>query len=66
MKRTLMLILTLFILPAMVFPAAVSDKTERIVLAIGETTYRSAPRMSGEDQLGIWKTGSAWNSGMFT
>ena len=46
MKRTLMLILTLFILPALVFPAAVSDKTERIVLAIGETTYRSAPRMN--------------------
>ena len=47
--------LTLIMPPALVFPAAVSDETERIVLTIGETTYRSAPRMSGEDQLGIWK-----------
>ena len=47
--------LALCVLPVMLFPAAVSAEAERIVLTIGETTYRSAPRMSGEDQLGIWK-----------
>ena len=55
MKRALSLVLPLFILLGLILPAAVSGEEERIVLTIGETTYRSAPRMSGEDQLGIWK-----------
>ena len=33
----------------------VASAEGREVLTIGETTYRDAPRMSGEDQLGVWK-----------
>ena len=55
MKRLLSLVLTLLILAGLFFPASVSAEEERIVLTIGETIYRDNPRMSGENQLGIWK-----------
>ena len=54
MKRILSIALLLSILLMLFLPyAAVAE--ERIVLTIGETTYRDTPRMSGKDQLGIWK-----------
>ena len=54
MKKALSLGLSLVLLLILVLPgfAAAGD---RPVLTIGETSYRAAPRMSGADQLGLWK-----------
>ena len=46
--------LSLAVLLVLLLPGAAGQE-DRIVLTIGETTYRSSTRMSGEDQLRIWK-----------
>ena len=54
MRRILSLVLTLILLFAL--PASGNSQgEERIVLTIGDTTDRSDSRVSGADQLGIWK-----------
>ena len=54
MKKALSLGLSLVLLLILALPGFAAAE-DRPVLTIGETTYRAAPRMSGEDQLGIWK-----------
>ena len=54
MRRTLPLLLAVSLLLVLFMPYTATAE-ERIVLTIGETTNRSNPRMTGDDQLGIWK-----------
>lgn len=55
MARVCALVLSLVLLPALLLPGAARAEEARIVLTIGDTTYRAVPRMSGDDQLAIWK-----------
>ena len=55
MKRILAILLSASVLLALLLPWTGSAEGEREILTIGETTKRSSTRMSGENQLGIWK-----------
>ena len=54
-KRICAFVLFFALLPAAFLPGTAFTEEERVVLTIGDVTYREAPRMSGDDQLGIWK-----------
>ena len=54
-KRIFAVVLSLILLPALFLPSAAFTEENLVVLTIGDTTYRAAPRMSGDDQLAIWK-----------
>ena len=54
-RRACAFILSVSLMLTVFLPYAAFTEEERIVLTIGGTTYRENPRMSGEDQLGIWK-----------
>lgn len=55
MKRICALVLSLALLSALFLPAAALSDEARVVLTIGEKSDRSSLRMSGDDQLDIWK-----------
>ena len=54
MKRTLSLVLSWIILLMLLLPCAASAES-RAVLTIGDITDRSGARISGENQLGVWR-----------
>ena len=55
MKRICAFILSANLLLTLLLPCNAFTEENRVVLTIGETTYRATPRMSGDDQLAIWK-----------
>ena len=55
MGRACALVLSLVLLLSLLVPGTALPEENRVVLTIGDTTYRATPRMSGDDQLAIWK-----------
>ena len=54
LNRIISFALAFLILLVLIIPCA-SFAEERVILTIGDITYRANPRMSGDDQLDIWK-----------
>ena len=55
MGRACALVVLLALLFMLFLPGTALTEKDRVVLTIGDTTYRATPRMSGDDQLAIWK-----------
>ena len=53
MRRACAFILSVSLMLTVFLPCAAFTEEERIILTIGDTTYRENPRMSGEDQLNV-------------
>ena len=55
MKRFCAISVLMNLMLMLFLPCNAFTEENRIVLTIGDTTYRATPRMSGDDQLAIWK-----------
>ena len=55
MKRFCAIAVLMNLMLMLFLPCNAFTEENRIVLTIGDTTYRATPRMSGDDQLAIWK-----------
>ena len=55
LKRTCAITLAMSLLLTLLLPYTAFAETEKVVLTIGDKTNRANPRMSGDDQMAIWK-----------